>query len=242
MSIPGIYIRGLRQGRREEREQIARATGISVERQRLIEDAQAIPSYDERRAYARYFGFACVQDLDENWRSKTIVLSMGELAGRIPVVNLTPAGEPLDYEEQYPNSGIGYAYIDPPPGLVGPNLFAFVIIGDSMEPDYPEGSYAICRPTPADQIEDGAAVFLRFGAALDHTCTFKRCFRLDAQRVELRPINPRCRGDVVLKEQIDRMAPVVAVVPREPAPSGSGSVERRVVREDVQMSPDEGGA
>jgi hypothetical protein len=61
-----------------------------------------------------------------------ITLSRGELSGRIPVINLAPAGQPADYVEMYPDSGIGNAYIDPSPGIAGPNLFAFVIVGDSM--------------------------------------------------------------------------------------------------------------
>ena len=231
MSIPGIYLRGLRQGRGQDRSVVAVTTGISVERQRQIEETPSVPSYQERRAYARHFGFSCVDELDENWRSSEVKLSKGELTGRIPVINCTPAGEPLNYEEQYPDSGIGYAYIDPPPGVVGPNLFAFVIVGDSMEPDYPEGSYAICRPTPPEEIADGAAVFVRFGAARDHCCTFKRCFRLDALTVELRPINARCRSETILKENIDRMSPVIAVVARNPPVLARA----QVYRDDVQM-------
>jgi len=153
------------------------------------------------------------------------------------VINATPAGEPRNYEEPYPDSGVGYAYIDPPPGVVGPNLFAFVIIGDSMEPDYPQGGYAICRPTPAEEIEDGAAVFVRFGSERDHCCTFKRCFRVNATQVELRPINPRYCFNVVAKEQIDRMSPVIAVV-RPPVAIAAG--DPRIIREDVQLLPGEG--
>ena len=130
----------------------------------------------------------------------------------IPVINCAPAGEAKDYAEVYPDSGIGYAYINPPPGIQGPNLFAFVVVGDSMEPDFPQGCFAICRPTPAVEISDGSPVIVRFGAARDGTCTFKQCFRVDAQTVELRPLNPRHKCMTVLKEQIDRMSPVIAMV------------------------------
>src|ERR1019366_4336137 len=105
------------------------------------------------------------------------------------VINLAPAGLPGEYFEMYPDSGVGMAYIDPPPGISGPNLFAFVIIGSSMEPDYPDGHYAICRTVPAAEIEDGQAVFVRLGSAREHACTFIRCFKRDGCRIELRPIN-----------------------------------------------------
>jgi SOS-response transcriptional repressor LexA len=215
MSVPGVYILGLRQGRRVDRQTVASATGIGVDRQRDIEEGYVAPTPVERDAYARHFGFASLDEFDENWRTKMVQLTKGESTGRIPVINLAPAGEPRSYEEAYPNSGLGYAYIDPPPGISGANLFAFVIFGDSMEPDYPDGDYAICRPASPNEIIDGSPVFVRFGAAREHGCTFKKCYQAGPLHVELQPINPRCRSQIVLKEDIDRMAVVIAVVRRK---------------------------
>ena len=212
MSIPGIYILGLRQGRRQERSDIAIAAKIPIHRQRQIEEARAIPTHAERSAYAKHFGFPSLEDFDANWRIRIVRVTQGESTGRIPVINLAPAGIARDYEKAYPNSGIGYAYIDPPPGIAGSNLFAFVIFGDSMEPDYPNGHFAICQPAPADQIPDGAPVFVRFGAIRDHTCTFKSCYQSGPLHVELRPINSKWPTQTIPKEDIDRMAIVIATV------------------------------
>jgi len=70
MSVPGDYLCGLRLGRCEDRAAVAAATGISEQRQRLIEEHQAVPSYRERRCYARFFGFACVDELDRTGVAK----------------------------------------------------------------------------------------------------------------------------------------------------------------------------
>ena len=212
MSTLGLYILGLRHGRQRDREVVAEQTGISVERQRLIEEGLAIPTHVECKAYAKSFSFSSVAEFEEAWRSKRIVLSKGDANGRIPVINLAPAGEPVDYHECFPDSGLGFTYIDPPPGIIGPNLFAFVIIGDSMEPTYPSGRIAICRPTPSAEIPDGHPVFVRFGSARDHGCTFKLCYRVDAELVDLRPLNPAYKKEIVSKEHIDRMSPVIACV------------------------------
>jgi hypothetical protein len=241
MSWPGVYILGLRQGARQDRIVVGAATGIDPDRQRLIEETEAAPTYQERRAYASHFGFAGVEEFDEGWRPRVVRLSRGERKGMIPVINLAPAGEARDYHEVYPDSGIGYAYIDPPPGVAGPNLFAFVVVGDSMEPDYPQGCFAVCRPTPATEIPDGAAVFVRFGASRDHTCTFKRCYRVDALTVELRPINSRHGNLTVAKEEIDRMSPVVATVARRAESSGTEEAFQ-CIADDVQDENEEGGA
>jgi SOS-response transcriptional repressor LexA len=239
MSAVGQYVSKLRLERAILPESIQRSMGISIQRQTQIEQASALPSYQERRAYAQFFGFDDVQAFDDGWRGSVIALSRGELSGRIPVINLVPAGQPEDYVEMYPDSGIGSAYIDPPPGIAGPNLFAFVIAGDSMAPTYPAGHFAICRPELPGKINDGAAVFVRFGAQRDHVCTFKRCFRVAAATVDLRPINPRYSSLSVSTDEIVRMAPVIAVVAPGKAYACFPGETRRIVAEDVQTAPEE---
>jgi hypothetical protein len=212
MSAPGQYITRLRVSRSVGHDVIAVATGVSCERQKQIEAGAATPSYRERRAYARFFGFCSAEAFDDGWRGSVVLLSRGDLYGGIPVINLAPAGRPLEYTEPYENSGIGHAYIDPPPDVVGPNLFAFIIEGDSMAPNYPDGHYAICRPEAPEGIGEGHAVFVRFGPAQDYTCTFKLCFGAGPAHVELRPLNASHPSITVLKEDIIRMVPVIAVV------------------------------
>lgn len=237
MSAPGSYVRKLRDERDLDTNAVANATGIGAERQAQIEEGETTPSYEERRSYARLFGFACVQAFDEGWRASRIPLSRGEVNGRIPVINLAPAGHPQDYTEPYPDSGIGRAYIDPPPGISGPDLFAFVIDGQSMEPDFPQGHYAVCRPAKPEQIADGQAVLIRFDESLDFECTFKLCFEREDDVVELRPINSHYPSMSVRKAQIVRMSPVIAVMsPERGQPHDPGNLPR-VVGEDVQDEP-----
>jgi SOS-response transcriptional repressor LexA len=242
VSTSGLYVQRVREERGFTLEGVAESTGIDPARQARIESGESPPSYSERRAYARLFGFACVQAFDEGWRSNRIPLSRGEASGRIPVINLAPAGPPQDYPEPYADSGIGRAYIDPPPGVCGPDLFAFVIDGDSMEPDYPSGHYAICRPARPEQIADGQAVLVRFDESRDHECTFKRCYALDEDRVELQPLNPNHPSMIVAKACIVRMSPVIAVVRPEGDVASSEVGSRRVIGDDVQHAPSEGGS
>jgi transcriptional regulator with XRE-family HTH domain len=213
MSAPAKYILGLRHGRGWTQAVVADRTGIAIGRQQVIELGLALPTPPERRAYAKCFEVASTDEFDQGWRSTAVRLSRGDIDGRIPVINLVPAGDAGQYEEVYPNSGIGYAYIDPPPGVCGPNLFAFVIFGDSMEPDFPSGHFAICRPTAPENVGDGEPAFVRFGAARGNGCTFKRCFRVDRNLLKLRAINPAYPPLVVAKIEIDRLAPVIACVP-----------------------------
>jgi phage repressor protein C with HTH and peptisase S24 domain len=238
MSAPGQLVLKLRSERAASREAIAAATGLGMERQAAIEAALSLPTYEERRAYAQFFDFGSAQDFDDAWRGTTVQLSRGELRGRIPIINLAPAGPPQDFDEQYPDSGIGHAYIDPPPGILGPNLFAFIIVGDSMAPDYPENHFAVCRPTPPDQIPDGQAVFVRFGASRDYTCTFKKCFRVDAAHIELRPVNPNHSFLTVQKEEITRMSPVVALLAPDRRCQSSAR-GHRILADDIQCLPDQ---
>jgi hypothetical protein len=46
--------------------------------------------------------------------------------------------------------------------------------------------------------------------------------------VELQPINPRCRGQIVLKEDIDRMAVVIAVVRRRREERARGDMREEI--------------
>jgi SOS-response transcriptional repressor LexA len=76
-----------------------------------------------------------------------------------------------------------------------------------MTPEFCEVDTVVCSPSSV--ISDGDAVFVRFGSERDHTCTFKRVFDR-GDEVELLPDNRRYTPMIVLKEQIDRMAKVVA--------------------------------
>lgn len=238
MSVPGNYVLKLRQERQLTFDQVAVSTGINPSTQARIEAGEAMPSYTQRRAYARLFGFDCVERFDEGWRSSRVPLCRGEAFGRIPVINLAPAGEPRDYIEPYIDSGIGRAYVDPPPGISGPDLFAFVIDGDSMEPDYPSGHYAICRPAKPEHIAQGQAVLVRFDESRDFECTFKCCYSLGPDQVELRPINPNHPSLMVPKAYILRMSPVIGVVAPECGGLSQSRTAHRLVGEDVQEEPE----
>jgi|GEM_PF-5778059 len=81
-----------------------------------------------------------------------------------------------------------------------------------MLPAFAPGEVCVCSPnTP---IEDGDAVYVRFGAERDSECTFKRVYDLQDGRVELRADNTNYKPLIVRKEHIVRMSYVAAKITR----------------------------
>ena len=77
---------------------------------------------------------------------------------------------------------------------------------------YVPGEVCVCSPnTP---IEDGDAVYVRFGAERDSECTFKRVYDLQDGRVELRADNTNYKPLIARKEHIVRMSYVAAKITR----------------------------
>jgi phage repressor protein C with HTH and peptisase S24 domain len=73
------------------------------------------------------------------------------------------------------------------PDINDPQAFAARVVGESMLPDYPEGSVVVF--SPAAKIADGADCFVKF--AHEDAQTFKRVFFNPDQTVRLQPLNPK---------------------------------------------------
>jgi repressor LexA len=133
---------------------------------------------------------------------------VGEPGGGIPLINRAPAGEPIDYEHMAMDNGIGTDYVQRlGSGIHDETAFAFIVVGDSMMPEFQDGDTVVC--SPQSPIGDGEAVFVRFGSEMDSTGTFKRVFDR-GERVELVPDNRRHQPMMVEKSLIVRMSKVVA--------------------------------
>ena len=126
----------------------------------------------------------------------------------IPVINKVAAGYPQEFTDlDYP-IGVADSYISVP-DVVDPNAFAFYVHGDSMTPDFAEGSLLIASPnTPAF---DGDPCFVRFSASSKvNGCTFKRMYSSSkGGRVRLVPINHQYPEQVYDADDISGMWPVV---------------------------------
>jgi len=204
------YLTRLRTERGWTQREVSDRTGIGINTVSSHENGHTTPSSGLRKMYAQAYGFATLVDFDEGWRQTAGVNAARSGKEWIAVINKAPAGKPANYEECYPDSSAGMEYIARSPDMEpGGDLFAFVVVGDSMASQYVEGDYCVCEWIDPIAIEDGEPVFVRLGSAHEHKCTFKRAYRLDNDRVELRPDNNRYPVMIVRKKDIDRMAPVI---------------------------------
>ena len=213
MSAIGVFLRGLRHGRQWGTDAVAAKTGFTEEKVRCDEDGQTVPTYEDRRTYALAFGFEHVEEFERAWRARNVEMIRGDRSG-IAIINKVPAGPPQDYEEYSISSGVGYEYFPRPADLTDPALFAVIVVGHSMSPSYEPGDLVIFRPIePRGDVADGTPVFVRFGAARDHTCTFKLAYAAPGEaNLELHPANPAHDPEVVPRADIDRLAVAVRCV------------------------------
>jgi len=215
MSAIGSFIRSSRLARQWGDVDLARLTGLSVEQVRDHEDGLLLIAYDIRRRYAVAMGLS-IEQFEDCWRRHMNRLMVTVAApGKIPVINLSPASEPRNYEEYGPDSGLGYTYVDRSPGQDDPTLFGVVVVGRSMtnpagEPSIHEGDLVICRPAQRlDEVSDGSAVHVRFGPVRQHTCTIKCLYRMADGLLELRPYNPDFASLLSPVEDISRLSLIV---------------------------------
>lgn len=127
-----------------------------------------------------------------------------------PILSKVPGGNG-DYDPQNEGFDNGYA-VEYFPRLAGigvddPDAYCLHVVGDSMAPEYEDGSLVICSPA-ATHIP-GAVYAIRFGSELGDECTLKKVIPLDDDKLLLQPENPLHRPRVVSREHIVRMDRVV---------------------------------
>jgi phage repressor protein C with HTH and peptisase S24 domain/DNA-binding XRE family transcriptional regulator len=125
----------------------------------------------------------------------------------IAIINKAAAGYPQEFTDlDYP-VGVAESYIAVP-DITDPNAFGFYASGDSMEPDYPDGTLLIASPNT--EVFDGDHCFIRF-SPLSQTqgCTFKRVYFMTDGRVRLVPINRKYAEQIFERDEIVGLSPVV---------------------------------
>jgi len=238
-------IRDARLARRMDVAAMAKLLAITPGELALIESGGTFPPASRRRAWAAVLGFVDLLDFDRCWRAPlggSTAAARATPDGFIPVVNSAPAGPPVDYQEFGIDTSIGCDYVpraNTPEQQSAEFLFAVIVVGDSMSPAFEDGDLVIFRPLGADEtLADGAAMFVRFAANRDHTCTFKRIYRVEGApdelgiRYELRPDNPAHAILCVRAEEIDRMA--IAIERRAGYARGAAMGMRRVADQYAQ--------
>lgn len=206
----GSLIRAMRAERGWSQDDLARRSGLHANTIRKVERTCPTPEdvqESTKVCLAHGFGLS-VETLVGQYQRPVVPQQRGEPGGGIPIINRVPAGPAVDYEHMELDQGIAWDYVARiGSGIHDSTAFAFVVVGDSMLPEFQDGDTVVC--SPESPIADGDPVFVRFGSERDSMCTFKRLYdRGDA--VELVPDNRRYQPMIVLKEQIVRMSKVVA--------------------------------
>jgi SOS-response transcriptional repressor LexA len=165
--VPAAYIRQVEAGevRGSNEKQLRRlATALKLDPEKLLGGSDHPRVIDEHRAT---FGATPDVALTGNLTAKTI-----------PLISMAQAGDLVEFEDVYDYEGvIAYAGKDP-------RAIAVRIRGESMAPDYGEGTIAILYPSFKPQNENLVVAKLRDGSVL-----FKR-LQIGDGEVILHSINP----------------------------------------------------
>src|SRR5580704_17368157 len=111
MSRVGTLLRGMRLARQLDLAAMADQLATAPRRLELVEMGAAFPSAAERRAWADKLGFTDLLDFDRHWRDGWPGVTLAGRDGSIPIINKTPAGKPVDYQEYGIDSSVGYEYV-----------------------------------------------------------------------------------------------------------------------------------
>jgi phage repressor protein C with HTH and peptisase S24 domain len=125
----------------------------------------------------------------------------------IAIINKAAAGYPQGFTDlDYP-VGVADGYIAVP-DIADPNAFGFYAAGDSMEPDFADGTLLIASPnTPAF---DGDPCFIRFSPTCQEGgCSFKKVYFMSNGQVRLVPLNRRYAEQVFQRDDLTGIWPVV---------------------------------
>jgi SOS-response transcriptional repressor LexA len=218
---PGSVVRRLRQERfwtledlRDAAQQSPVLKGKSKSWFALFETNGVRPQEELRGAFASVFGLS-LKEFDAMWRGLGKPLQTAENAG-IPVVNLSPAGTPINYHDHGITSRIGHRYLPRDGDTKSEDLFAVQVVGDSMSPRIMEGDDVILWPVPDGYPEsqlEAKVVFVHFRD--DDTNCLARVHWLKEQdpergrRLELRKDNPKHKSRKVWFADLDQFAVMV---------------------------------
>jgi phage repressor protein C with HTH and peptisase S24 domain/DNA-binding XRE family transcriptional regulator len=216
---------------------LARAVGVSIGYISKLETDKKPPPEDQRRSFCEAMGLSEEEAEEfhiqaELERSDPIAVKyLMKLAGRssdeispasssateprlypgelttIPIINKAAAGFPQEFTDLDHPVGVADGYIAVP-DISDPNAFGFYASGDSMEPDYPDGTLLIAAPNST--AEDGDPCFVRFSMeSRSSGCTFKRVYTTREGRVRLVPINRHYEEQIYDREELAGIWPVV---------------------------------
>ena len=171
-----LKIKGLTQS------QLAKKAGVSSQaiNQFLSGKTKEVKA-DTLIGIARAFGVS-VEDLKAGKNSLPNVARVSDVVYPVPLISWVAAGTWSEVSDNYP-PGFGEEMV-PCPIKGGPHTFALRVKGDSMLPDYPDGSVIVVDPDVSPLNNDDVVVRLNS----DMEATFKR-LKVDGSRMHLQPLN-----------------------------------------------------
>ena len=136
---------------------------------------------------------------------KSPVIS-GELHA-IPIINKAAAGYPQEFTDlDYP-VGVADGYISVP-DVSDRNAFGFYVAGNSMEPDFPNGTLLIASPNTVPF--EGDPCFVRFSPISRVSgCSFKRIYFMKDGKIRLVPINRQYTEEIFDQQELTGIWPVI---------------------------------
>lgn len=114
----------------------------------------------------------------------------------VPVLSKTFGGDPVEIQEDQFPPGVADRYIPVVYNGEDPHLFALVVEGDSMEPEYRHGDFVVA--SPAAELRNGDPCIARISDDGDKAGVVFKIFRRDGDRIVLTSINPA--GPVIVTD------------------------------------------
>ncbi len=195
-------------------QQMAEKLGIVQSHYSRLETGATNPSYVMRQKIAEALNIP-FDEFEGQWKASKIGRTQG-VPGKIPVLNIGPAGQIIDCDEWGVDSGQGYEYIDNE-SISSEDLsmlFALVVTGDSMQPTLLDGDYVVFRSmkTPLHQkdLQAGDVVSVRFSPESGHEGNWVcRFFTNDNESSRLVKDNKLHPERIVPYEHIQQIAKAV---------------------------------
>jgi SOS-response transcriptional repressor LexA len=163
---------------------------ISFEGVRKWVEGESIPSMNNARMLAAVVGRSVEYllsgrgDKYPTHRVENNVFTGPDMRGKVPLISWTQAGDFASLVDNYhPGHAEEWVTTTVP---VKRHTFALRVVGDSMEPEFPDGTVIIVEPDM--QADPGDFVVVRANGGLE--CTFKQLMK-DGNDWYLKPINDR---------------------------------------------------
>jgi phage repressor protein C with HTH and peptisase S24 domain len=185
----------------------------------LLEVDQSVVSRIEQGGRALQFASAFGLEPEQLESQRAAMTRRRTVGGPgIPVINMAPAGNVINYEEYGFDSGQGFQYIDNL-GISDSMAFAVIVVGDSMEPGIRDGDYLILSPMDPEEprpqqaaLKPGNVVYVRFSIEAKHDgCTISRFFPEDEGRIRLQKDNTKYPPILCERDHIQQLAVAVQV-------------------------------